>query len=190
MHNDSTFYVRAGLFVTSRDNNVGSVQRGGPVSRWVFIYAQGCCPRACVPRTLRSADVFTASTRHHTVWCPHTVSAPWPWSRPPCPRRSLRCAVATKSAGVISWRRLTRSANSWTGLSQMRNVQRWATLRAQSAASNRWEGCYHQQRRGPVRRPTELAVWRTGCSFCGAVSLSSRTCAAKQSTRAAARCEC
>lgn len=139
---------------------------------------------ALASHNLLFADVVTAAGHA-------PLHAPWLWTPPPCPRRSLRCAVATISAGVISWRRLTRSANSWTGLSQMTNVQRWATLRAESAASNRWEGCFHQQRRGPVRsRLTELAVWRTGCSFCGAVSLSSRTCAAKRSTRAAARCEC
>ena len=180
-------FVRAGLFVTSRDNNGGNAEGSAECRRPRVIYSCGkvknALSAACLPEL---ADV-----RFHGDRPLAPLSAPWLWTPPPCPRRSLRCAVATISAGVISWRRLTRSANSWTGLSQMTNVQRWATLRAESAASNRWEGCFHQQRREPVRsRLTELAVWRTGCSFCGAVSLSSRTCAAKRSTRAAARCEC
>ena len=176
-------FVGAGLFVTSRDEQRWECRgqcRVSPTQGRIYSNSVRCLP----PTT---CCLLTFSRRPAT----RRSSAPWLWTPPPCPRRSLRCAVATISAGVISWRRLTRSANSWTGLSQMTNVQRWATLCAESVALNRWEGCFHQQRRGPVRsRLTELAVWRTGCSFCGAVSLSSRTCAAKRSTRAAARCEC
>ena len=200
MHNDS--FALCGLASLSQvvTTTVG-MQRGvqSVADSQSYLYLRKFfCPQLASQHNLLFADVVHGGR-------PRAASAPWLWTPPPCPRRSLRCAVATISAGVISWRRLTRSANSWTGLSQMRNVQRWATLRAESVALNRWEGCFHQQRREPVRsRLTELAVWRTGCSFCGAVSLSSRTCAgpvlsnlcrsnlcrSKRSTRAAARCEC